>query len=221
MEGNKKANQNVDNIVVDDTNKDISKQDVDDIVVDDTNKDTNKQVKEFEKLDKQSEKQKKRLRRKVRIRNGVILALIIIIIILLLRGCSTGFGVNWLKSPKTEVTDFKDRDSEAADDDHVDVFVVMNATVNKDNPNLYLANSKTNAGKFYLQFELYADGSDEYFYQSDMVEAKADEDVVLPVDVYSKLSKGSHKVKVLTKAFFYDSLEQTNGGSQTITVDVQ
>lgn len=84
--------------------------------------------------------------------------------------------------------------------DHVDVFVVMNATVNKDNPYLYLANSKTNVDKFYLQFELYADGSDTYFYQSDLVEAKADEDVVLPVDVYSKLDKGSHKVKVLTKA---------------------
>ena len=147
--------------------------------------------------------------------------MIIVIIILLLRGCSSGVGVNFLKGAKTETTDFKDRDTEAVNGDHVDVFVVMNATVNKDNPYLYLANSKTNVDKFYLQFELYADDSDTYFYQSDLVEAKADEDVVLPVDVYSKLDKGSHKVKVLTKAYFYDSLEQTNGGSQTITVEVQ
>lgn len=195
--------------------------DIDQLVIDDTNKDTQKQVDAFEKLDKQSEKQKKRLRRKVRIRNGVILGLIIVIIILLLRGCSSGVGVNFRKGAKTETTDFKDRDTEAVNGDHVDVFVVMNATVNKDNPYLYLANSKTNVDKFYLQFELYADDSDTYFYQSDLVEAKADEDVVLPVDVYSKLDKGSHKVKVLTKAYFYDSLEQTNGGSQTITVEVQ
>ena len=47
--------------------------DIDQLVIDDTNKDTQKQVDAFEKLDKQSEKQKKRLRRKVRIRNGVIL----------------------------------------------------------------------------------------------------------------------------------------------------
>lgn len=208
MEDNKNVNET--------ENKDI-----DQLVIDDTNKDTQKQVDAFEKLDKQSEKQKKRLRRKVRIRNGVILGLIIVIIILLLRGCSSGVGVNFLKGAKTETTDFKDRDTEAVNGDHVDVFVVMNATVNKDNPYLYLANSKTNVDKFCLQFELYADGSDTYFYQSDLVEAKADEDVVLPVDVYSKLDKGSHKVKVLTKAYFYDSLEQTNGGSQTITVEVQ
>lgn len=195
--------------------------DIDEILVTATEEDTEQAVQDFEQLDSQSEKQKKRLRRKVRIRNGVILALIVVIIILLLRGCSAGVGVNWLKNAKTETTDYVDRDTEAVESDHVDVFVVMNATVNKDNPYLYLANSKTNAGKFYLQFELYADGDDTYFYQSDMVEAEADKDVTLPVDVYSKLNRGSHKVKVVTKAFFYDTMEQTNGGSQTITVEVQ
>lgn len=195
--------------------------DIDEILVTATEEDTEQAVQDFEQLDSQSEKQKKRLRRKVRIRNGVILALIVVIIILLLRGCSAGVGVNWLKNAKTETTDYVDRDTEAVESDHVDVFVVMNATVNKDNPYLYLANSKTNAGKFYLQFELYADGDDTYFYQSDMVEAEADKDVTLPVDVFSKLDRGSHKVKVVTKAFFYDTMEQTNGGSQTITVEVQ
>lgn len=195
--------------------------DIDEILVTATEEDTEQAVQDFEQLDSQSEKQKKRLRRKVRIRNGVILALIVVIIILLLRGCSAGVGVNWLKNVKTETTDYVDRDTEAVESDHVDVFVVMNATVNKDNPYLYLANSKTNAGKFYLQFELYADGDDTYFYQSDMVEAEADKDVTLPVDVFSKLDRGSHKVKVVTKAFFYDTMEQTNGGSQTITVEVQ
>lgn len=195
--------------------------DIDEILVTATEEDTEQAVQDFEQLDSQSEKQKKRLRRKVRIRNGVILALIVVIIILLLRGCSAGVGVNWLKNAKTETTDYVDRDTEAVESDHVDVFVVMNATVNKDNPYLYLANSKTNAGKFYLQFELYADGDDTYFYQSDMVEAEADKDVTLPVDVFSKLDRGSHKVKVVTKAFFYDTVEQTNGGSQTITVEVQ
>lgn len=194
---------------------------VDEAIVESTQSETEQSVKDFEKLDAQSEKAKKKLRRKVRIRNSVIVCLIIIIIILLLRGCSAGVGVNWLKNAKTETTDFVDRDTEATESDHVDVFVVMNATVNKDNPYLYLANSKTNAGKFYLQFELYADGADTYFYQSDMVEAEADKDVTLPVDVYSKLDKGNHKVKVVTKAFFYDTMEQTNGGSQTITVEVQ
>ena len=195
--------------------------DIDEILITATEEDTEQAVQDFEQLDSQSEKQKKRLRRKVRIRNGVIVVLIVVIIILLLRGCSAGVGVNWLKNAKTETTDYVDRDTEAVESDHVDVFVVMNATVNKDNPYLYLANSKTNAGKFYLQFELYADGADTYFYQSDMVEAKADKDVTLPVDVFSKLDRGSHKVKVVTKAFFYDTMEQTNGGSQTITVEVQ
>lgn len=195
--------------------------DIDEILVTATEEDTEQAVQDFEQLDSQSEKQKKRLRRKVRIRNGVILALIVVIIILLLRGCSAWVGVNWLKNAKTETTDYVDRDTEAVESDHVDVFVVMNATVNKDNPYLYLANSKTNAGKFYLQFELYADGDDTYFYQSDMVEAEADKDVTLPVDVFSKLDRGSHKVKVVTKAFFYDTMEQTNGGSQIITVEVQ
>lgn len=143
MEDNKNVNETA-----------TENKDIDQLVIDDTNKDTQKQVDAFEKLDKQSEKQKKRLRRKVRIRNGVIIGLIIVIIILLLRGCSSGVGVNFLKGAKTETTDFKDRDTEAVNGDHVDVFVVMNATVNKDNPYLYLANSKTNVDKFYLQFEL-------------------------------------------------------------------
>lgn len=89
MEDNKNVNETA-----------TENKDIDQLVIDDTNKDTQKQVDAFEKLDKQSEKQKKRLRRKVRIRNGVILGLIIVIIILLLRGCSSGVGVNFRKGAK-------------------------------------------------------------------------------------------------------------------------
>ena len=59
MEDNKNVNETA-----------TENKDIDQLVIDDTNKDTQKQVDAFEKLDKQSEKQKKRLRRKVRIRNG-------------------------------------------------------------------------------------------------------------------------------------------------------
>lgn len=179
-------------------------------------------VQELENLDKQSEEKKKQLKRKVTTRNITILGLIIVIIILLLRGCgSDGVAINFLKNPSTETTDYKDKDVTAVDKEHVDVYVVMDAVVNAGEPYLLLANPATNEGKFYLQFELYANGDDTYFYQSDMVEATNGEDFVLPVDVYSMLDAGEYKIKVVTKAYFYDSLQRTNGGSQTINVVVQ
>ena len=56
MEDNKNVNETA-----------TENKDIDQLVIDDTNKDTQKQVDAFEKLDKQSEKQKKRLRRKERV----------------------------------------------------------------------------------------------------------------------------------------------------------
>lgn len=180
-------------------------------------------VQELENLDKQSEEKKKQLKRKVTTRNITILGLIIVIIILLLRGCGAdNTAINFLRNPDVETTDYKERDNTASEKEHVDVYVVIDTTVNASNPYLLLANPSTNRGKYYLQFELYDNGDDTYFYQSDLVEVvNENEDFILPIDVYSLLDAGEHKVKVVTRAYFYDSLERTNGASQTINVTVQ
>lgn len=192
--------------------------------VEQTTEELQDQIEQQDKDLDDAEKKKDKLKRRVKARNIVILILTLIIIILLLVRCSDN-GVNFLKNTNVETTDFKEWNTEnekkAKESGHVDVFVMGDCALNKDNPYLAFGNPKSNAGKYYLQFELYDNGSDKYFYQSDMVESTKDGDYKFSVDMTKLLSKGTHKVLVKTRAFDYKTMSECNGASQTITVTIQ
>ena len=178
------------------------------------------QVEELEHLDDNESKEQKRLRWKVRIRNGVIVILIIIIIILLLRGCSSDESWKTIRKPDLEDSDYiekVDENIEIPKKSSVDFFVCFDSELTERNPNYKLGVPMTNYGNYYLQFTFYEDG--KQIYQTKMCEAKSlEEDYIFTIDLYSVLGKGEHNVVVESKGFRYADLSETNGTTQEVVI---
>lgn len=177
------------------------------------------QVDEIEHLDKKDNKEQKRLKWKIRIRNWVIIGLIIIIIILLLRACSSEEEWNIIRRPDLEDSDYIEQvdEDEIPDKDTVDFFVCFDAELTKKNPNYKLGVPMSNYGNYYVQFTIYEDGVQVY--QTKMCEAKSlQEDYIFSVDLYSVLGKGEHNVMIESKGFRYEDLSETNGTTQEVVI---
>lgn len=178
------------------------------------------QVEEIEHLDKKDDKEQKRLKWKIRIRNGVIVGLIIIIIILLLKACSSEEEWNIIRRPDLEDSDYIEQvdEDEVSDNGSVDFFVCFDAELTKKNPNYKLGVPMTNYGKYYVQFTFLEDG--KQVYQTKMCEAKSsEEDYIFSVDLYSVLGKGEHNVVIESKGFRYEDLSETNGTTQEVVIN--
>lgn len=185
---------------------------------------TEKQLDVLENQTEEDKKTKKKLKRKVVIRNICIFTLILIIILLLFKSCSINDGINFnfLGDPDTEDADYVPK-NDSSDREHIDVYTLMDATVNADYPYVTIRASKTNYHKFYLLYEFYINNETSPIYTTKYIDVSEDEDYKFSVDLYNLLNKkkGTYSMKVRVRAYDYDSLEEKNGASQEINVTVE
>lgn len=179
--------------------------------------DTEKRLNNLEKQDKQSEEQRKKLKRKVRIRNCTIVALIVIIIILLLKSCGANNPII-NRIPILEDSDLVKQTTESTETPRIDIPVVTDCTVSADQPYINFYNPDTNADKYYLQYEVY-DENNQIVYQSKMVEAGKK----FSADIYSAFSgvAGQHSCNVRVRTFKIGTLAEVNGINNSITITIQ
>lgn len=179
--------------------------------------DTEKRLNNLEKQDKQSEEQRKKLKRKVRIRNCTIVALIVIIIILLLKSCGADNPII-NRIPILEDSDLVKQTTESTETPRIDIPVVTDCTVSADQPYINFYNPDTNADKYYLQYEVY-DEHNQIVYQSKMVEAGKK----FSADIYSAFSgvAGSYNVNVKVRTFKVGSLTEVNGINNDVVITVK
>lgn len=179
--------------------------------------DTEKRLNNLEKQDKQSEEQRKKLKRKVRIRNCTIVALIVIIIILLLKSCGANNPII-NRIPILEDSDLVKQTTESTEIPRIDIPVVTDCIVSADQPYINFYNPDTNADKYYLQYEVY-DENNQIVYQSKMVEAGKK----FSADIYSAFSgvAGQHSCNVRVRTFKIGTLAEVNGINNSITITIQ
>lgn len=179
--------------------------------------DTEKRLNNLKKQDKQSEEQRKKLKRKVRIRNCTIVALIVIIIILLLKSCGANNPII-NRIPILEDSDLVKQTTESTEIPRIDIPVVTDCIVSADQPYINFYNPDTNADKYYLQYEVY-DENNQIVYQSKMVEAGKK----FSADIYSAFSgvAGQHSCNVRVRTFKIGTLAEVNGINNSITITIQ
>lgn len=179
--------------------------------------DTEKRLNNLEKQDKQSEEQRKKLKRKVRIRNCTIVALIVIIIILLLKSCGANNPII-NRIPILEDSDLVKQTTESTEIPRIDIPVVTDCIVSADQPYINFYNPDTNADKYYLQYEVYGENN-QIVYQSKMVEAGKK----FSADIYSAFSgvAGQHSCNVRVRTFKIGTLAEVNGINNSITITIQ
>lgn len=179
--------------------------------------DTEKRLNNLKKQDKQSEEQRKKLKRKVRIRNCTIVALIVIIIILLLKSCGANNPII-NRIPILEDSDLVKQTTESTEIPRIDIPVVTDCIVSADQPYINFYNPDTNADKYYLQYEVY-DENNQIVYQSKLVEAGKK----FSADIYSAFSgvAGQHSCNVRVRTFKIGTLAEVNGINNSITITIQ
>lgn len=177
----------------------------------------------MEALDEQTEKERKRLKRKVVLRNVVIAGLVIVIIILLLRGCGGGTSPDGEKSvfkPVLQngelvfyepVEENKERDSS-----RVLLPVITNFSVSSTQPAVVLYNPEDNAEKFYIYYIFTDTETGEVIFQSNAVEAG----FYWSVNFKELLDVGTHDVKVTIRSQYADTGAFANGSVSNIKITV-
>lgn len=175
--------------------------------------DTEKRLDNLEKQDVQ----RKKLKRKVRIRNCTIVALIIIIIILLLKSCGTD-NPNVNRIPILEDSDLIQQTTESAETPRIDIPILADCTLSAENPYINFFNPETNADKYYLQYEVY-DENGQLIYQSKMVEAGKK----FSANLYEAFSGvvGQHSCNVKVRTFKVGTLAEVNGINNDVIFNVQ
>lgn len=176
--------------------------------------DIKKTINELDRLDKFSDKQKKKLRRKVRFKNGAIILLIIIIILLLLSYFYTpGVGIRFVPLIQEMV------DETNSSDDHENMYVTMpvadNFTVSSEKPSIILYSPEQNKGLFYIYYTFISEDGEE-IYKSEAVEGGSK----FIVNFKELLGVGEHKVTVRISSRFVDTMEKANGTETPITITV-
>lgn len=174
----------------------------------------NSDIKELDKLDKATEKQKKKLRRKVRFRNGTIILLLIIIILLLLSYFYTpGVGIRFVPLIQEMIDDSN------SNDDHENMYVTMpvadDFTVSSEKPSIILYSPEQNKGLFYIYYTFINEDGEE-IYKSEAVEGGNK----FIVNFKELLGVGEHKATVRISSRFVDTMEEANGTETPITITV-
>lgn len=182
-----------------------------------------------ELLREQEERAKREKKRKAVYRTLFIIA-VIIIVILLLRGCSGKADYWWVPdeaTPKREAVVLPEIEDSALvqqtqesqeeyETPHIDIPVIQSFVVSKSAPYKDLYNPKTNAGRYYLQYEFTVVGESEPFYQSKLVEGGYQ----FSVDFGSLLDIGEYRVNVATKTFEYETFAPKSGDMHEIKIIV-
>lgn len=163
----------------------------------------------------ESEKKKRQLKRKVVTRNIIIGILLVIIVLLFLKVFNDNdFLINRVINQEESEYVNANKDSK-----HIDIPVIIDTTVTKEQPYMNFCNPDTNADKFYLKYELHSRDDDSIIWESDMVEPGKK----FSVDLYTLLSyeSGNHYCYVKVRAFDMNTMDEKNGITNNVIITVR
>ena len=177
-------------------------------------------VEDIQQMDKNDDKNRKYLKRKVLIRNVIIGVLIVIIVLLFLRIYNSkdrDYLINRVFNQETnDYIENKGNDKEQ-EIGRIDIPVLIDTTISEDQPYMTLYNPETNADKFYLKYELYNKADDKLLYSSEMVEPGQKFSANL-FDVFQK--EGTYNCYMKVRTFEFGSMDERNGITNNITITV-